>query len=52
MKLAIFGSTGKTGVEIVRQALEQGHIVTAFVRDPERLTVKDDTIIVVVGVCF
>jgi putative NADH-flavin reductase len=29
--------TGSTGLEIVRQAMEQGHSVTAFVRSPERL---------------
>lgn len=37
MKLLIFGSTGATGRQLVRQALEQGHSITAFVRDPARL---------------
>jgi putative NADH-flavin reductase len=37
MKLAILGATGGTGLEIVRQAIEHGHSVTAFVRSPERL---------------
>ncbi len=37
MKLTIFGSTGGTGHHIVTQALEQGHTVTAFARNPERL---------------
>jgi putative NADH-flavin reductase len=38
MKIIVFGATGGTGKEIVRQALEQGHKVTAFVRDPVALT--------------
>jgi putative NADH-flavin reductase len=42
MKLAIFGATGKKGIELVKQALEQRHAVTAFVRDPARLEVEDE----------
>lgn len=37
MKLVVFGATGGTGREIVKQALEAGHHVTAFVRSPARL---------------
>ncbi len=37
MKLLVLGATGGIGLEIVRQALERGHTVTAFVRSPERL---------------
>jgi putative NADH-flavin reductase len=37
MKLIVLGATGGTGLEIVRQAVEHGHAVTAFVRSPERL---------------
>lgn len=37
MKLLIFGATGGTGRELVRQALERGHSVTAFARDPATL---------------
>ncbi|MFI0349690.1 NAD(P)-dependent oxidoreductase [Actinomadura sp. 9N407] len=37
MRLTVFGATGGTGVEIVRQALGAGHEVTAVVRDPSRL---------------
>lgn len=39
MRLTVFGATGGTGVELVRQALEEGNDVTAVVRDPARLTV-------------
>ena len=34
MKMAIFGASGGIGSQVIRQALEQGHEVRAFVRDP------------------
>jgi putative NADH-flavin reductase len=37
MKLLVFGASGKTGREVVRQALARGLDVTAFVRDTARL---------------
>lgn len=40
MRLTIFGATGGTGTQLVRQALEEGHDVTAVVRDPARLDVR------------
>ncbi len=40
MKLVIFGSTGGTGKQVVKQALEQGHIITAFVRNPAKLQIQ------------
>ena len=49
MKLIIFGSTGDTGRQIVTQALEQGHDVTAFVRSPERLDQKHEKLQVIKG---
>jgi len=49
MKLTIFGASGKTGVELLRQALEKGHEVTAFLRDPARLPVKHDLMELVIG---
>ncbi|MET9828922.1 NAD(P)H-binding protein [Streptomyces sp. NPDC006385] len=42
MKLTVFGATGGTGQEIVRQALDSGHQVTAVVRDPARFTVTGE----------
>jgi putative NADH-flavin reductase len=46
MKLIVLGATGGTGLEIVRQAMERGHSVTAFVRSPERLKQFGDRITV------
>lgn len=37
MNIIIFGATGTVGSEIVKQALEKAHYVTAFVRNPEKL---------------
>ncbi len=49
MKLVVLGATGSTGLEIVRQAIEHGHSVTAFVRSPERLKPFRDRISVKQG---
>src|SRR6266403_739721 len=37
MKLLILGATGQVGRLLVAQALEQGHEVVAFVRNPPKL---------------
>jgi putative NADH-flavin reductase len=39
MKVLIFGATGSIGRELVKQSLEQGHTVTAFVRDRAKLDI-------------
>jgi putative NADH-flavin reductase len=49
MKLLIIGSTGSIGRHLVTQALEQGHTVTAFVRDPARLEIKHSNLTTVQG---
>jgi putative NADH-flavin reductase len=37
VRITLFGATGGTGRQILRQACEAGHHVTAVVRDPARL---------------
>jgi putative NADH-flavin reductase len=49
MKLVVLGATGGIGLEIVRQALEHGHSVTAFVRSAERLEPFQSRITVIQG---
>jgi putative NADH-flavin reductase len=49
MKILIFGASGKTGQELVKQALEQGHQVTAFVRTPSKLIISNDNLRVFQG---
>ncbi len=49
MKIAVFGASGKTGREVVRQALEKGMEVNAFVRDSAKMTITDPKLTVVQG---
>jgi len=49
MKLLVVGATGGIGLEIVRQAVERGHSVTAFVRSPDGLKPFRDRIAVKQG---
>ena len=49
MKLFVIGATGRTGQEVVQQALARGHQVTAFVRSPEGVGVRNERLTVVKG---
>ena len=49
MKLFVIGATGRTGQEIVQQALARNHHVTACVRSPESLTLKNERLSVLKG---
>jgi putative NADH-flavin reductase len=40
VRVLVLGATGATGRQIVAQALSRGHELTAFVRDPGKLTVS------------
>jgi len=48
-KLLVLGATGGTGQQVVKQALEQGHNVTALVREPTRMSVRSDRLRVIAG---
>jgi putative NADH-flavin reductase len=40
MKITVFGSTGKAGLELIRQALKNDFIVVAFARNPSKIDIK------------
>lgn len=52
MKIAVVGATGQTGQYLVNQALQQGHVVTALVRNPGKLTVTHENLKVVTADIF
>lgn len=45
MKIAVFGATGGTGIQVVEQALANGYQVVAFARSLDKLKVKDENTI-------
>ena len=52
MKIIVFGATGGVGRLVVKQALEEGFDVTAFVRTPDKLKATGDRLTVVQGDAF
>jgi putative NADH-flavin reductase len=48
-KILVLGASGPTGQQVVAQALERGHEVTALVRGPGKLTVTHDRLRLVTG---
>ena len=49
MNIIIFGASGGTGREVVKQALEAGHMVTVFVRTPSKINMQHPNLRVVQG---
>ena len=49
MHVLIIGASGGTGRELVKQALEQGHKVTAFVRTPEKFQLQHPNLTIAEG---
>jgi putative NADH-flavin reductase len=49
MRVLIVGSTGGTGRELVSQALERGHQVTALARNPDKVKLRHENLKVVRG---
>jgi putative NADH-flavin reductase len=50
MKLLIIGGTGKTGRELIKQGLEQKHIITAIVRNPAKMQSENLNLKVIKGI--
>jgi putative NADH-flavin reductase len=44
MKVLVFGASGGTGHELAQQGLARGHAITAFVRRPEKFTIRHEKI--------
>ena len=44
-RIVVFGATGATGTEVVKQALRQGHTVVAVVRRPTALAPQDGLLV-------
>jgi putative NADH-flavin reductase len=49
MKLTVFGATGGVGREVVTQALDAGHDVRAYVRNPAKLDLTHPNLTVIPG---
>ena len=47
--VVVFGATGRVGADVVDQALEAGHLVTAVARDPTRVSRRHEMLRVVPG---
>jgi len=48
-KILIFGATGGTGTELMKQSLQKGHQVSAFVRNPKKLHLSNSNIRIITG---
>lgn len=52
MKIIVFGATGGVGKWVVKQGLEAGHEITAFVRNPDKLAITHENLTIVQGDAF
>ena len=49
MKLVVFGATGGIGSQVVAQALEAGHQVTAVARSASTIALRDENLEIIQG---
>lgn len=47
--IVIFGATGGTGKQLVKQSLEKGYSVSAFLRTPKKLGITDKNLTIIKG---
>ena len=52
MKIIVFGATGGVGQSVVRQGIEAGFEITAFVRTPAKLEVTHENLKIIQGDAF
>jgi len=49
MKIVVFGASRGVGLQVVKQGLEVGYTITAFVRSPEKFEIRHENLIVFKG---
>ncbi|MCF6418511.1 MAG: NAD(P)H-binding protein [Furfurilactobacillus sp.] len=49
MKVIIFGATGGIGKYALKHSLQKGYTVTAYVRNPDKVQIKDSNLTIVQG---
>jgi putative NADH-flavin reductase len=49
MKLALFGATGSTGIQLIEQALAAGNQVFAYARNPSKIGTRHERLVIVEG---
>lgn len=49
MNILLLGATGRVGSQILTYALQDGHHVTALVRTPEKIQLKDENVSLIQG---
>lgn len=49
MKIAVFGATGPTGRQLVKQALQKGYNVTVLARNPSKIANENKNLTVIKG---
>ena len=47
--ILVFGASGGTGLEVVEQALEAGHKVTAILRQPDKFPIRHEQLRIIKG---
>ena len=48
-RILVLGATGGTGQQLVAQALQRGHMVSAFARNPGRVAITSDRLHLIEG---
>src|SRR5690606_36283549 len=52
VNIVIFGANGPTGRLLTKQALDEGHVVTAFTRNAKDFPLRNDRLLVMQGDVF